>query len=81
MGKYTFFLEYDGKKSSSSAYQHPEDIIVADQITEAINKFCSKNKLALNHYDPLMDEGYRIYLKEKKLGKRREKIYYVEVSL
>ncbi|TCP24932.1 hypothetical protein EV207_12235 [Scopulibacillus darangshiensis] len=79
MGKYTFYLEYDGKRTVSGERSRPEGTIPAGGISQAAKSFAKGRGLKPSDYDRLADSGYRVFYKAKKMfGKSKEVIYYVE---
>lgn len=74
-----FFLEYDGKKTNTHAYNKPVDQVTAMHVKQALDKFSKKNRLICARYDVLQDGGYRAYLVQKSwLRGQKELIYYIE---
>lgn len=79
MGKYSFYLEFDGRKTTSGNREQPEESVHANSISQAITKFEKKNKLKSNNYEPLIGEGYRVYFESKGWrSKHKELIYFVD---
>ncbi|MDN3954737.1 hypothetical protein [Sporolactobacillus laevolacticus] len=78
MNTYQFYIEYDGRKTVSHAYEMPIETIIADVIDHAVNKFAVKNKLKNVKVDHLDEGDYRVFLEKRNvLGKARELVYFV----
>lgn len=78
MNTYQFYIEYDGRKTVSHAYEMPIETIIADVIDHAVNKFAAKNKLKNVKVDHLDEGDYRVFLEKRNvLGKARELVYFV----
>jgi hypothetical protein len=79
MGKYNFFLEFDGKKTNSKAYDAPVDQIMATSITQALERFCKRKGLECSMYEALSQNTFRSYLLKKAFLKPdTEQVYYIE---
>ncbi|EST12770.1 hypothetical protein [Sporolactobacillus laevolacticus] len=78
MNTYQFYIEYDGRRTVSSAYETPIETVIADTIDQAAGKFAEKNKLKNVKVDHLDEGDYRVFLEKKNLlGKTRELVYFV----
>lgn len=78
MYTYQFYIEYDGRRTVSHAYESPIETIVADAIDQAVGRFAEKNKLRKVKVDHLDEGDYRVFFEKKNLfGNHREFIYFV----
>ncbi|MFD2616173.1 MULTISPECIES: hypothetical protein [Terrilactibacillus] len=78
MTKFSFFIEYDGRKSHLAENSQPIETILADDVKKAIEQFAKKNKLHEVDYDDLQQGGYRVFFKQSRMfAKKREQIYYI----
>ncbi|RYM05489.1 hypothetical protein EWH99_05750 [Sporolactobacillus sp. THM7-7] len=81
MKKYTFYIEYDGKRTISNSYDSPIDTIVADEAAIAVSRFAAKNKIKQISVDSLNGDEFRAFFVNRSLfGKSRELIYYIRVE-
>jgi hypothetical protein len=78
---YSFYLEYDGRRTLAGTYEDPTDVIPAEGVLSAINTFASTYKLRKASNETLSNGDYRAYLVKKSfLGAAREFIYYIKVN-
>lgn len=81
MYTYQFYLEYDGRKTVSHAYDMPFETLVADSIDHAARQFAEKNNVKKAELDQLDEKDYRIFFEKKSLlGKLHELVYFVHVK-
>ena len=79
LDKFSFYLEFDGKKAHSKAYDSPIEQIMAMGIKQAIERFCKRMNLDCTLYEALSKTTYRTYLVKKQLLKGlTEYAYYIE---
>jgi hypothetical protein len=80
MYTYQFYIEYDGRKTVSHAYDMPIETIVADSLDHAARQFAEKSHMKKVKLDQLDENDYRIFFEKKSLlGKLQELIYFVQM--
>jgi hypothetical protein len=78
---YSFYLEYDGRRTLAGTYEDPTDVVHVEGVLSAINTFTSTHKLKKALNESLSNGDYRAYFVKKPfLGAAREFIYYIKVN-
>jgi len=81
LDKYHFYLEFDGKRTVSKAYEVPIDDIMAMNVKQAIDRFCKRKHLECLQFEELTGKTYRAYLVKKAFLKAPvEQVYFIKSS-
>ncbi|MFT8312356.1 MAG: hypothetical protein ABF629_14440 [Sporolactobacillus sp.] len=82
MGRFLFYLEYDGKRTVSNTYESPVDVVHADGVLGAVSAFAEKNKLKKVRNESLENGNYRaFFIKKAYFGRSREIVYFIQQAV